>query len=35
MIESGGMGGSVRMWAPTLGTIVLGVVLGWAIFKKK
>jgi hypothetical protein len=35
MNESGWMGGSIRTWAPTLCTILLGVVLGWAIFKKK
>jgi hypothetical protein len=32
---NGSMGGTSWMWIPTLLTLVLGVVLGWAIFAKK
>jgi len=35
MNENGWMGGRNWMWYPTIITLVLGVVLGWAIFKKK
>ena len=35
MNGSGWMGGHSWMWAPTLITLFLGIVLGWAIFKKK
>lgn len=35
MNENGWMGGRTWMWFPTIITLVLGIVLGWAIFKKK
>lgn len=35
MSGSGWMGERSWMWAPALLTLALGVVLGWAIFKKK
>jgi hypothetical protein len=35
MHETGWMGERSWMWTPTLLTLVLGVVLGWVIFKKK
>jgi len=33
--ETGWMGKRSWMWIPALCTLALGVVLGWAIFKKK
>jgi hypothetical protein len=35
MHGSGGMGERSWMWFPALLTLGLGVVLGWAVFKKK
>jgi hypothetical protein len=35
MMGSGRMGGISWMWIPTLITIGLGILLGWAIFGKK
>ncbi|HCA79598.1 MAG TPA: hypothetical protein DEP53_07685 [Bacteroidetes bacterium] len=35
MHGTGWMGERDWMWTPALLTLVLGVVLGWAIFKKK
>ena len=35
MNENGWMGERTWMWFPTIITLVLGIVLGWAIFKKK
>jgi len=35
MMGSGRMGGISWMWIPTLLTLSLGVLLGWAIFGKK
>jgi hypothetical protein len=35
MMGSGSMGGISWMWIPTLITVGLGILLGWAIFRKK
>ena len=35
MNENGWMGERTWMWFPTIITLILGIVLGWAIFKKK
>ena len=35
MMGRGWMGGYSWMWIPTVLTLVLGVLLGWAIFGKK
>jgi len=35
MMGSGMMGGISWMWIPTLITLGLGVLLGWAVFGKK
>jgi hypothetical protein len=35
MIGSGMMGGISWMWIPTLLTLGIGILLGWAIFGKK
>ena len=35
MMGQGWMGGYSWMWIPTLLTLCLGVLLGWAIFGKK
>ncbi len=35
MMGNGSMGGISWMWIPTLLTLGIGVLLGWAIFAKK
>jgi len=35
MMGSGSMGGISWMWIPTLLTLSIGILLGWAIFRKK
>jgi hypothetical protein len=35
MMRSGTMGGISWMWIPTLLTLGIGILLGWAIFRKK
>ncbi len=35
MMGSGSMGGISWMWIPTLLTVGIGILLGWAIFGKK
>lgn len=35
MMGSGSMGGISWMWIPTLLTLGIGILLGWAIFGKK
>ncbi len=35
MMGRGWMGGFKRMWIPTLLTLGVGVLLGWAIFAKR
>ena len=35
MMGSGRMGGTSWMWIPTLLTLGIGILLGWAIFKKQ
>ena len=35
MMGSGSMGGITWMWFPTLITFVLGILLGWILFRKK
>jgi len=35
MMGSGMMGGISWMWIPTLLTLCVGILLGWAIFRKK
>ncbi|GAC1485696.1 MAG: hypothetical protein NVS1B5_07530 [Gemmatimonadaceae bacterium] len=35
MMGSGTMGGTSWMWLPTLLTLGIGILLGWAIFEKK
>ena len=35
MMGSGMMGGISWMWIPTLLTLGIGILLGWAIFEKK
>ena len=35
MMGSGMMGGISWMWIPTLLTLAIGILLGWAIFGKK
>lgn len=35
MMGSGRMGGTSWMWIPTLLTLSIGILLGWAIFAKK
>ena len=35
MMGSGSTGGISWMWIPTLFTLGIGILLGWAIFRKK
>ncbi|MHB8630084.1 MAG: hypothetical protein ACYDBJ_27825 [Aggregatilineales bacterium] len=35
MMGSGNMGGISWMWIPTVLTLGIGILLGWAIFRKK